>query len=407
MTLWTDLTDIVSHWASRAPARPFVGSVAGEGGIAAGEEFVPEASYFSVRVVEMGLAEGGRFFTDFLPMGVVLTEFSVGTDRQRKPTILSNDEIASALTGVGAKPGYIEFKNVVAVRRAPVKADNLSLFVGLFRLPYQDMAKQVLQLAADLTSETGILPGAPVGIRVAEKIYDRVSGMFGLTGVKPLFAYANGNALDKSGYVLVAGSALDPAVAARLLVKDDKLLLDGERASGLDYCLLAIEHTATLLPKGEETIAPMTQLGFHRYWLEAAKFAAARNGEKAEEQMIALRSELIQTPDLTQEDRFVAIGAYETSFDKLVTRLTPKQGHRGGSRGSLAGMQAPANAGPAVTELLKGMGSSLLSNATSDDPDKIFALEASNLRAKLKQQAEPGSAIALVRALDAAALHRP
>src|SRR5271165_2041917 len=311
MTLWATLKKVADHWASRGLERPFIGYLpsAGGSGIATGEEFVPEASYFGVRMVEMSLREGGKFFNSFLPLGIVLTEFSFGNDRQRRPTILNNDEIATQLKAAGATPGYIEFKNIYAVRRAPVKHDNLSLFVGLFRLPYHDIAQQVLQLAAELTAETGLSPGVPEGLRVAEKVYDRIAGLFGLTSVTPLFSYADGSALGQSGYLLVAGSALDNATASRLSVTDNRLLLDGRRVSDLDYCLLAIEHTATLLPDRSDSINPLTQLGFHRRWQEVALSTAKRNFELAEQQMLNLRADVIMSPELTENDRLIAIGA--------------------------------------------------------------------------------------------------
>ena len=410
MMLWTTLKNVVDRWASQELERPFVGYV-GSGGantIATGEPFIPEASYFGVRMVELGLREGGKFFNSFLPLGVLLTEFSFGSERQRRPTILSNDEIAAQLKTAGAAPGYIEFKNIYAVRRVPMKQDNLSLFVGLFRLPYHDVAQQVLQLAADLTAQTGLAPGVPEGLRVVEKVYDRIAGLFGLSVVTPLLSYADGSALDRSGYLLVAGSAVDDAIGKRMTVTDNKLFLDGQRVSGLDYCLLAIEHTATLLPDGPGSINPLTQLGFHRRWREIAVCVAQRDFEKAEEQMLNLRADVITSPELTENDRLITISAYETSFDKLVERMTLKNKHRGGSRGPLLrGLEQRVSAGPAVTQVLGGMRRRLLAGVRNapDDPDKLFASEASELKKTLSQVPPVGAnaATSLVRALDRAA----
>jgi hypothetical protein len=413
MTLWAALKNVVDHWVSRQLDRPFVGYVGGGDGnsIATGEEFVPEASYFSVRMVEMNLREGGKFFNSFLPLGVVLTEFSFGSERRRRPTILSNDEIAAQLKAAGASPGYVEFKNIYAVRRAPVKHDNLSLFVGLFRLPYHDVARQVLQLAADLTAQTGIAPGVQEGLRVAEKVYDRIAGLFALSIVTPVFSYADGSALGRSGYLLVGGSALGEAAASRMTVTDNRLLLDGRRVSALDYCLLAIERTATLLPDGPNSINPITQLGFHRRWQEVALSITRRNLEQAEEQMLNLRADVITSPELTENDRLIAIGAYETSFDKLVERMTPKGTHRGGSRGPLlSGLEEIVREGPAVTQVLGGVRRRLLVGVGNvpEDPDKLFASEASELKRTLggARPVETNAALSLSRALDRAAARR-
>ena len=406
MTLWATLTNAVDHWASRGLARPFVGYIQSAGGnaIATGQRFVPEASYFGVRMVEMSLREGGKFFSSFLPLGVVLTEFSFGNERQRRPTVLSNDEIAAQLRAAGATPGYIEFRNIYAVSRAPVKQDNLSLFVGLFRLPYHDIAQQVLQLAADLTAQAGLAPGVPEGLRVAEKVYDRIAGLFGLNIVTPLFSYADGSALGQSGYLLVAGSALDDATASRFAVSDNKLLLDGQRVSGLDYCLLAIEHTATLLPSGPDSINPLTQLGFHRRWQEVALNTMKQNFEEAEKQMLNLRADVITSPELSENDRLIAIGAYETSFDKLGERARPRDKHRGAREALLGGLAETESAMPAVTKVLGGVRLRLLAGVKNapQDPDKLFASEASELRKTLDQvpSVDANAAITLARALD-------
>jgi hypothetical protein len=411
VTLWEALTKVVEDWASRKLRRPFVGYIRSTGGsnaISTGERFVPEASYFSVRMVEMNLQEGGKFFSSFLPLGVVLSEFSFGSDRQRRPTILSNDEIAAQLKAAGATPGYIEFKNIYAVRRAPMKQDNLSLFVGLFRLPYHDVAQQVLQLAADLTAETKLAPGLSEGLRVAEKVYERVAGLFGLGIVAPLFCYADGSALGQSGYLLVAGAALDTAVANRMAVTDNQLLLDGQRFSGMDYCLLAVEHTATLLPTGPDSINPLTQLGFHRRWQEAAVSITKRNFEQAEEQMLNLRADVIISPELAENDRLIVIAAYETSYEKLVERMTPKGTHRGSSRGSLLSGLEKVGAGRAVTGVLGGVRRSLLLgvNNAPADPDKLFASEASELKKAVGQVVpiEGNAALSLAAALDRATM---
>ena len=114
-TTWQQLEKAVTNWISRPSQRPYTGWVQAEPGartITTGTAFVQEASYFSIRLVEMGLAEGGKYFASFLPMGVCLAEYTVGDERQRHPMILSNDLIASQIKGAGAKAGYIESTNM-------------------------------------------------------------------------------------------------------------------------------------------------------------------------------------------------------------------------------------------------------------------------------------------------------
>src|ERR1700692_4933733 len=112
---WAILEQKVHDWISHPVQRPFVGRVNAQPatkGIVSGRPFVPEASYFGVQLVEMGLAEGGKYFTESLPLGVCLTEYTIGDQRQRSPTIISNEHIASQIKETGGKPGYVDLTNM-------------------------------------------------------------------------------------------------------------------------------------------------------------------------------------------------------------------------------------------------------------------------------------------------------
>ena len=328
--------------------------------------------------------------------------------------VLSNDLIAGQLKDSGAKPGYIEFTNMYAVRCAPVKADNLSPFVGMFRMPYDDLAKQVLQIASDLTQQIGgdgnpATAAVTAGLRVAEKVYDGVSGLFGLKGITPLFGFADGNALVDSRYLVVCGPSASVIDAKRLLVIDNRLHLDGKRATGFDYCLVSVEHTASRLPQGAETINPLTSLAFHRRWREASQLLAAKNVAEAEARIAQLRAEVVVSPELTEDDRLIAIAAYDTGFEKRRRALMPASGgptSRGDDRGatpaSLLSTEAKqrTKAGQQITgNVLSHMATRLLlaSDATAnDDPIKaaeaVFATEATALRKGLGQIDHRGKA---------------
>src|ERR1700731_1099433 len=135
---WNRVKDLVEKFASRpSPQPPFFGhvSTASEDGFVVGRAFVPEASYFSVRLVDMRLAEGGKYFVNYLPLGICVAEYTYGFERRRAPLVLSNETVRQMLGEAGKNdPGHVQFANMPVVRRAPVKEDNLALFVGLFRM---------------------------------------------------------------------------------------------------------------------------------------------------------------------------------------------------------------------------------------------------------------------------------
>src|SRR4051794_17404602 len=90
---WNSLKGAFTTFRSRpSPRPPFIGSVAAAVGdpLISGTKFVPESSYFSVRLVDMHLAQGGKYFVTYLPMGVCVAEYTYGLERRRLPLVLSN-----------------------------------------------------------------------------------------------------------------------------------------------------------------------------------------------------------------------------------------------------------------------------------------------------------------------------
>src|SRR5512143_1158864 len=118
---WTALKDAFRTFRSRpSPRPPFIGPVTAAAGdaVLSGSAFTPEASYFSVRLVEMRLAEGGKYFTQYLPMGVCVAEYTFGTERRRIPLVLSNETVQTMLGDVKGKVGEVKFTDMPVVRRA-------------------------------------------------------------------------------------------------------------------------------------------------------------------------------------------------------------------------------------------------------------------------------------------------
>lgn len=108
---WEQVQKAVDMFVSRpSPRPPFAGAIAAADGdmLVAGTDFVPEASYFSVRLVDMRLAEGGKYFTEFLPLGVCVAEYTHGTERRRVPLVLSNETVKQMLGDAGKNdPGRV------------------------------------------------------------------------------------------------------------------------------------------------------------------------------------------------------------------------------------------------------------------------------------------------------------
>ena len=119
-----------------------------------GDQFVPEKSYFSIRIAEMYLAEAGRYFVDFLPMCACFLKYTYGSGTREVPFVLSLDRIKAAL-GTNAdkmQARNVLFNDVYVVRNVPMKADNLTMYSALCRFKDAGFTQGLLSLVSDTSA---------------------------------------------------------------------------------------------------------------------------------------------------------------------------------------------------------------------------------------------------------------
>jgi hypothetical protein len=142
-------------------------------------------------------------------------------------------------------------------------------------------------------------------------------------------------ALSKSGYLLVSGPLPPNITATDLVVENNQLRLKGDRKGepleGVDYCLLAIEQCDSLFAPTENKpasamLGQLAGLPFHARWRSVTALLAQRKATEAEEALLTLRAEVIASPDLTEEDRLIAIGGYDVAYAQYELPLLGKVG---------------------------------------------------------------------------------
>jgi hypothetical protein len=67
-------------------------------------------------------------------------------------------------------------------------------------------------------------------------------------------------------------------------------------------------------------------LPFHSHWRTVASLLAARKPGEAEQALRVLPAEVISSPDLTENDRLLAIGGYDVAYTKFAAPLLAKPG---------------------------------------------------------------------------------
>jgi hypothetical protein len=284
-----------------------------------GDKFEPEQCYFSVRVVEMWLAEAGNYFSEFLPMCSCFLRYGYGTTTREVPCIISYDKILGGmgLTGDAGKDRgarKVDLGNIYVVKDAPVKAGAVTVYAGLSRIANSEFARGMLDLVGDAAATVG---GSAVGI-VAHAGVDmtkRLAKLLGADGVSTRFGVYDGDALVRSGYRVLAGAGLD---AASVQMKDGQLRRMDETGNltsvdDVDYLLLAFEYRKTLL---DQPFGSLAHLPFHSKWTELTKQLINSKATGVDECFNQLAAEVVSSPDLTEMDRLGVLTTYVSQMDK-------------------------------------------------------------------------------------------
>jgi hypothetical protein len=337
-----------------------------------GEAFEAEASYFSIRIVELYLQNAGEYFRNFFPMAVTLSEFTRGDEARAVPFFLNNDKLKTAFGERGSSLGYVEMNDVYVLKHVPVNAGGLSLFCGLFRVVEKDFAGAFIDLLGELSGRLNTF-GIPYDAEMARTVYGRVSSLLGMSGTEFRFGHLDGAILGKgSGYHVYAGAANGSPYMSDIWMKEGRLCHGADAAARpvteCDYCVLAIERL-----RSRATAAFLPSLPFNTYWAAAVRSLTAKEDDKAEVEFGKLQAEVLLSPEITEEDRLIAVSLYQKKWADVlaITRPSP------GSSGTRAGKSL--RSGTTVASFRNGLAKELTSrkgrgSGSENDPAIRVAL---------------------------------
>lgn len=230
-------------------------------------------------------------------------------------------------------------------------------------------------------------------------------------------------ALTRSGYLLVSGPLPTGLAAADLVVANGRLRMRNgapELPADLDSCVVAIEHRASLIPEGDARastlLAALSGLPFHERWKKVASLLVQRKTVEAEEGLLALRAEVVASPDLSEEDRLLAIGAYD-AYAKPLAAAPDGEARRSARSGTpVTGLKAIAAAltcEPATAKALNTIAVTLQRTSAPAEPPEAFADEVlaraiTSLRAPMREARANGvRAAVLANAISIGTAARP
>jgi hypothetical protein len=290
-----------------------------------GQAFDIQASYFTLRLAEMRLRSDRIGLSEYVPVCLVVADYFYNGAYRSMPFVVSNDQLRSAVDKVlkDGKPLPIELFDTLIVGPVPVRAPEIALFVGLFRMKRSDRADILLDVMGELGKGAG-LSALTAGLPLAKTVYDGVKRLFGLGDVEFLFGTRLGFQFDQdsghaptlsSGYLGYSSLPKTDAGTRPFTVRQRRLVRmtpDGSasQVTDCDYALLAVEHIARR-PGFED-------LPFHTRFVELQKNLIENPDRDWKQDWLPLMSAIRTSPDLTRPDTTVALASYRAQIDEEV-----------------------------------------------------------------------------------------
>jgi hypothetical protein len=389
----------------------------------AGDKFVAGGSYFGVRLAGLNLARARRFATKILPLGVCLAEFGRPGAERSVPFSIGPDVIRQRLKSAGisdageADKAWIELRDLTVLRPTPVRSGNLSLFVGLYAVPGDDLVKTLLNVMGDLGSSLGAAGLAPA-VKTAEAVYGGFGALLGLDTLEPLAEALNGRALPGtgSGYLIVANVPDSALEEQNLFVKEGALRdATGKLVTDFDYCLVAIEHYSSIVEEATN-LAPDL---FEEFAQAVQKSLDDRDQAGYERALDSLIGRIQASTEVIETDKDRLVSGYGSLFEKRASqRFKPQTGDPGSrTRGAGAGLalsvdqegkqltDANRDLSVALNEIYKFMSKASARKPKNAEPETTAQLwsavrsEAAAIQKRIKNKPKPGEvATAIARA---------
>ncbi|MGA7777629.1 MAG: hypothetical protein WCA85_07935 [Paraburkholderia sp.] len=280
-----------------------------------GNPFRPEQSYFSIRVVEMRMAQAGNYISTFLPMCSCFVRYPYGASVREVPFIIGYDLIRNLLGPNAAKQGasHVAFKDIYVVRDVPVKAGGVTMYAALCQIKDSSFARGMLDLIGDTVAAIGgpaVALAATTGINMTK----RLGALLGADGVETRFGLYNGDVLGNSGYRVLAGAG--PQTAGVQMKKGELCRVDDQgkevTVDDVDYLVIALEYRETLL---DQQFGALAHLPFHAKWTELTRKLIVGDDAGADDQFKQLAAEIVTSPDVTEADRLGLLTTYISQME--------------------------------------------------------------------------------------------
>lgn len=287
-----------------------------------------DKDYFRVQLCEMFLKDKTNYINGFIPLTVALNVFCYGGRQCTVPVLVGNQILSTIEKYV--KNEAVEFRNVPIIGPVPHTGDHFSLFIGLYRVSVENLAKSLFGVINKMVGAFN-LSNLSSYLGIAECIGDGLMDLIGLKEVEmrlgTMDTFGSGANTLRDRYLLCVNAPENEIDSGRLWIKNGRLYEGDSIGSNAvynrhDYCLVRIERL--------ETRPDVTVLPFHQLFVESKAKIWEGNQPEAERLFLTLMRQLTISPDLTVEDRGTLMETYLANYQQEKENYAGITGRIGG-----------------------------------------------------------------------------
>ncbi|GAX60655.1 hypothetical protein SCALIN_C13_0170 [Candidatus Scalindua japonica] len=311
------------------------------------DEFVPNKSYFEIQLSEMFLRDKSEYWRDFIPLSIVVSDFIYDGRRHIIPFFVENQLLKESEVKRHTKGEYVEYLNTRVAGPIPYVGDNISLFVGLYRVKVNDLAENLFNFLQNIV-KTFDNPMLSTYLRIAKPLGEGLPRLLGMKDVE--FRLGTRDEFKdtqddphrfQEGYLVYINCPEDNIKLNNLWVKDGRLFYGEDKNTSkhfreYDYCLVRVVHRSE---RNDYQSFPC-----YRLWEKSLDMIYHGKLEEGDRLFLEFGNELAKSPDMTMTHRYNLIRAFKANYEKELD-LIKEIGHRGsghnntkvsrGSRGML------------------------------------------------------------------------
>ena len=175
----------------------------------------------------MFLRDKNEFIRNFVPLTIAINSFKYGGQRHEIPFIVGNQLLHSIESYI--KDEYIEFKDTRILGPSPYPGDDVSLFIGLFRVQVDNLARQLFSFMDNIIGIFNLSSLIPY-LDVADKLGDALAGLMSLQEIEMRFGMLNtfshvegSHNFFRSGYLVFVGCPENEIMADQLWIQNGRL----------------------------------------------------------------------------------------------------------------------------------------------------------------------------------------